>query len=97
MLSQLGVLWLCQAELYELSGSTDIRGLPCFDLGPGSFVDCVVYGDHCLHVGNTRRVVTFALHGLEEHFFGWVNPVATLFIGSRLDLVVDGAAGRAGR
>lgn len=70
------------------SGRGGVRRLPGLDLGPGALVDGVVDGHHGLHVRDLGVGEALAAHGVEEHLFGRVDPVAGGLVEAGVALVV---------
>jgi hypothetical protein len=48
---------------------------PFHHLHPRTFIDRIVYGDDCFHVGRLR-IVVFASHCSKKLCFRWVDPVS---------------------
>lgn len=62
---------------------------------PGTLVDGVVDGHDGGHVGGLG-VEGFSAHGIEEHLFRGVDPVAAFGVGGCVALAVGGAGGGGG-
>lgn len=66
---------LCEISLRNLRCSLEVRRFPFLYLLPSSFVDSIVDWHNGLHI-RYPRIITLALHRLEEHLLRRIHPVS---------------------